>query len=281
MRRILIPAAVLFCILALACPTSATMVGDESLACPICGAVNSYQAVVSYGSYVYDRPSKFQYVFFPMTDDCAFYNCGKCRLSCYGRDARDFPKAKVADVKRVLKAVDYDPEKADDIGQRLRIAEKVYSVLKKVTDDEFWAEFYRVMGYHLGEAERTTEAGDARAKALKITQRMIKRKENAGVKKELLLISGAMRHYLKDDKGAVKDFEAALALDYRNRKLSKSQNQNVDKYLTDLLKEYLRKIGDESSPPNRLRELGYCLLGLIALGLFAQVFRALLLKRGQ
>jgi hypothetical protein len=163
-------------------------------------------------------------------------------LTCFTWDAEEFPKEKVKRVTAVLRDMRLKGDKRNDVARKLYAAEKVYRVLKKNSDDEFWSRFYRVAGYHLGEAGQRAQANEARRKALKITVRMQGRKANSGIRKELLLISGAMRYHLHEEAGALKDFNNALTLHYRNDKLSKRQNLDEDTYLTDLLTEYIEKI---------------------------------------
>jgi hypothetical protein len=127
--------------------------------------------------------------------------------------------------------------------------------------------FYRVAGYHLEEGS-AEKAAEARKKALELAEKMLKEKDNKPVRKELLLISGAMRHLLKDDRGALTDFDAAKALKYQVRekdlaalkkaaedpdpkkaeeakkKLAELEEgvRDKDRYLTELLDDYVKKL---------------------------------------
>lgn len=233
----------------LSIPANGTTSVQRKLACPVCGTVNTYNCPTSCGGYIYIMPSKFQYVFFPLTDSGALYSCRKCHLCCWGWDAEHMPKGKAKATGIALRRHSFDPDKTDDIGQRLRAAEVVYVVLKGRSDDEFWSRFYRVEGYFLSEAGRQAEANQARAKALKVTQRMLGRKENSGRRKELLLISGAMRHYLGSNEAALRDFNAALKLTYCDKRKPKASNVCQDEYLTKLLKEYIQKLRPAPNTP--------------------------------
>jgi hypothetical protein len=107
---------------------------------------------------------------------------------------------------------------------------------------DFWSWFYRVKGYHLAREKKAAEAESARRRAFELVLQMLADPKNAGKQKELLLISGAMRHFLADDKGAVRDFTAALPLTFTDSKLSKDQNANMNSNLNNLLKEYLEAL---------------------------------------
>ena len=84
-------------------------------------------------------------------------------------------------------------------------------------DEEFWGHFYRVLGYHFEAEKKQAEADAARRKALGIAEKMLADGRREDARKELLLVSGAMRHFLRDDPGALKDFREALKLKYRNK----------------------------------------------------------------
>jgi hypothetical protein len=81
-------------------------------------------------------------------------------------------------------------------------------VLQKHND--FWLQFYRVKGYHYAAEKDQAKADEARKKALDRATRMLNEKDQATPKKELWLISGAMKHFLGDDKGALDDLNTAL-----------------------------------------------------------------------
>lgn len=97
-------------------------------------------------------------------------------------------------------------------------------------------------GYHFEKENKQAEAKAARKKALALAEKMLGQKENVGIRKELLVISGAMRHLLKDDKGALANFEEARKLNYENKKMKGEDSEGLDTYLGDLAKEHIGKI---------------------------------------
>lgn len=229
--------------------------------CPLCHTKNSFNDIMSYGGYIYSWPSKFQLIFWPTTDSSSVYSCKRCHLSLFMWDYQEMvkspPAAKLEDIRQVLQDVSLDREyaKYTDIpmSKRLEIAEKVYSVLGK--DDEFWCRFYRIKGYHLAREKRVSEAGTARVKALEIARKMLNDPANGGQRKELLLISGAMHHFLQDDVAAKADFENALNAHYVNSKLSDEENKNANSHLDELLKEYLDKLAKKQVPSDDGRDV--------------------------
>lgn len=265
--------------------------------CPLCQTANTFQTIMSYGSYIYGWPSKYQFVFWPYTDSNVVYCCRQCGLCSFMGDFTKVPKEKAEDVKKALVGLTF--EFADGqynraaMSRRLAAAEKVYTVLGR--DEYFWCHFYRVLGYHFeGEAEgqegetkqrSLAQAKEARRKAVARLEALLRDEGNAPVRKELLLVRGAMRHFLADDQGALTDFEGAAKLTYRGRnsqleelekkdlgKLEPAEAERVkrerqelqrelketaqgkDQYLSDLLEDYigrLRKRSDSTRPASR------------------------------
>ena len=60
-----------------------------------------------------------------------------------------------------------------------------------------------------------------------------------------------MRHFLKDDPAALKDFREAMPLKYENKDLDKEKNGNYDEFLSDLLRQYVEKIERPAAPKEK------------------------------
>ena len=220
--------------------------------CPVCKTKNIFLRWGSYGSYIYQFPSKYQLVFWPYTASPAWYSCKKCRLTAFMGDFADIPQDKIPAVREALKDVTLPPQKERPmelsyenatylelpVSARLVAAEKVYRALGQ-TKDEFWDHFYRVLGYHFDDEEKKAEADEARRKSLAIIERALADKTREGVRKELLYISGAMKHFLRDDAGALSDFEAAKKLTYADKDAKPENNKGYDEYLSKLIDEYV------------------------------------------
>jgi len=264
-RRLVCGLLVAAVVLGLAVPVArATTWGSKKVTCPLCGTVNIFQVVGSYGSYIYSWPSKFQYIFWPRTDKRVIYSCRKCRLSCFMWDFEGLPQEKHAAVRQQLAGVKFDQEYAEyseiPMAQRLRAAEKVYAALDR--DEEFWCDFYRVLAYHLEQdmnalpegKEKATlqrEVDAARRKALAQVERLLPllaSRGQTGRRKEFLLIRGAMKRFLRDDPGALADFKQAAGLTYTNPKMPAEDAQGLDEYLSKLLQEYRELIEKQPSP---------------------------------
>jgi hypothetical protein len=226
-------------VMALAPPgrIAATTWLPRKVTCPLCGTVNTFSSVMSWGTYIYEWPSKYQYVFWPYTDENVAYSCKKCRLTCFMGDFAKVPAEKHDALRRALAGVTFSGQYGDyskiPMSRRLEVAEKVYSTLGK--DDRSWCHFYRVMGYHYGEESLPEKAAGSRRKALALARKMLQEQGNKGIAKELLLISGAMKRLLDDEAGALEDFRAAAELTYSDGRMKKAEAEAKDAYLSQLM----------------------------------------------
>jgi hypothetical protein len=229
--------------------------------CPVCKTKNIFLQWGSYGSYIYQFPSKYQLIFWPYTEGAAWYSCKKCRLTAFMDDFKEIPAAKIPELREMLQHVSLPPQKQRSDKEsmdnppyleissaaRLVVAEKVYRTLGR-TEDDFWNHFYRVMGYHFAGDEMHAEADVARRKSLAVTERLLADKTDEGRRKELLYISGAMRHFLRDDAGALKDFDEAKKLKFSDKSLKPEDNDGFNGYLSKLIDEYIEMLRKGEGP---------------------------------
>lgn len=212
--------------------------------CPICGTKSQYYEIMSYGSYVYDYPSRFEYIFWPYTDGKVLYSCRKCWFTCFMWDFEDIPENKYKVIRRFVDSLDLYETNGDynviPMSYRLLLAERIYEMLDK--DKEFWCHFYRVKGHHLTREEKTAHAAEARTRALEIAEQMLQDEKKKGTQKELYIISGAMRYHLNNMQGAAQDFKKAKGLTFGNENWNKESLQNINIYLSKLVDDYLKMI---------------------------------------
>lgn len=212
--------------------------------CPICGTKGIYYDISSYGSYIYDYPTKYEYIFWPYTDGKSLYTCKKCWFTSFIEDFKEVPQDKHKDIRKFLDSLALWETSGDynviPMSYRLIVAEHIYQIIGK--DDEFWCHFYRVMGYHCADEGKTEQAALARTKALKVAERMLFNMENIGLNKELYIITGAMKYLLNDKLGALRDFKQAQKLTYEKAGLDKESLENMNLYLSYLINGYIAKI---------------------------------------
>jgi hypothetical protein len=234
--------------------SSVTVLGttwvDQEFVCPVCKTKNTFGVIASYGSYIYQWPSKYQVIYWPMTDAHVLYSCKKCYFSLFMGDFEELPQDKLQEIQNALKGIeikgDYKHYTAIPMSKRLEVAEKMYAALQK--NDGFWLMFYRVKGYHYAAEKDQAKADEARKKALDIATQMLNEKEPAVQKKELWLISGAMKHFLADDKGALDDLNTAMKTKFEDKKMGKEENENIDANMSAFLKEYIEKVQSPEKP---------------------------------
>jgi WD40 repeat protein len=225
----------------------ATTWAPAEIVCPVCKHKNTFMQVMSFGNYIYHWPSKFQYIYWPLTDSNVLYSCLNCHYTAFMFDFNDTKPDKLAQIKQMLARLSFEGkyEKYTDIpmSQRLAIAEKVYQIIGE--DDDFWCRFERVRGYHFAAEKKETEAAEARRKALSLAEKMLQSKPKSPSEKELSLITGGMKYFLKDHEGAIKDFEHGLTLKFSPPDLEKEKAEGFDAYLSDVLKQFIAAIRDE------------------------------------
>jgi len=240
------PSRVAFALLFLLAVVSnafATTWFPKDVTCPVCGTVNQFQVPGSYGSYVYQEPSKLQYVFWPATTDKFLYTCRQCRLTAYMGDFEAVPKEKVDELAKTLEReakIEGPLVPYFDVPMvaRLPIAEKVYRILGR--DDTFWCEFRRVQGYHLEAASRADEARAARLNALEIAEKLLK--QPSSTRKETLVIAASMRKLTGDAEGARRDLQEAKALTFESKELGAESSEGLNGYLDSLIEELLQAL---------------------------------------
>jgi uncharacterized protein (DUF2225 family) len=212
--------------------------------CPVCSKKNTYQEIGSYGSYIYQWSSKYQLIFWPLTDSPSVYCCVDCYFSTYMWDFDSIPSNKIEEIKLILKDVKLDKKYKDYLKiamtTRLEIAEKVYKVLGR--DDEFWCTFYRVMGYHYQAADDQAKAKSARVMALNIAQKLLVNPINEGREIEFLFIKGAMYKYTGEKDSALAYLEKAETYNYSNKNWKEENSQNYTEYLKNTITQYKEMI---------------------------------------
>jgi hypothetical protein len=242
---------VLFVSALLAGSTFATTWAPQDFICPIDGQKNTFQVIMSYGSYIYSWPEKYQWLFWPNTEGNTFYSCKKCHLTTYMWDFDKLPKDKLAELKRVLAGVKVSREFKEynelPITERLEIMEKVYAVLGK--DEDWWENLYRLKGYHYGKAGDTARASENRQRSLAIIKKELADARSPVPKKLLLYISASMRHFLGDDAAAITDLETALKTRYANKTETAEEVADGDKGLNERINDYIKQIKSEKNKP--------------------------------
>ena len=129
----------------LAEPAHATIWIDSEKTDPLTGKKVPAQEIVSCGGYIYNWPSKYDLIFWPLTDEnwiCLNPKNG------YAAFNNDFEKVSDEEKKTLTKWLveNYKPSQTPESHEeKLAWLEKVYRQRKM--DDDFWCSFYRLMAY--------------------------------------------------------------------------------------------------------------------------------------
>lgn len=212
--------------------------------CPLCGTSDIYQEIASYGSYIYQWPSKYQMIFWPATEGDYIYLCRACGYAAFMGDFEKLPADKIEAVKTALVgakiSAEYKSYAEVPASTKLPLAAKIYETLGR--DDRFWCMFHRVQGYQLSAEGKKEEALAARKLALARAQALLASEADLGNRKETLVIIGSMQHFTGDDAAALNTFEDALAAVYAPAGASDEEKANGTQYLDGLVNEFKDKL---------------------------------------
>jgi hypothetical protein len=250
-------ALVLAAFLGLSAGVLATTWASKDMKCALCGRSTRMEVIASYGSYIYNWPSKYQLIFWPATTGRALYFCKHCHLAMFMGDFQDLAKLPGEKQAAVKKAIAPLKQKQPDkryyeipMSYRLRIAEAAYRQLDK--DDAFWCRFHRIRGYHLAGEGDAEGARAARLKALELAEKMIEEKATAPPLKELILIKGSMQYFTGQRSQAEATLRLAKATPVKTSKTTSAEHaQNATRYLDSLAADFLKMIEKGEDLPGR------------------------------
>ena len=179
---------------------------------PLTGEKVPAQTIMSYGGYIYNWPSKYDLVFWPLTDEkwiCLNPKNG------YGAFNNDFEKLSDEEKKTLPDwlARNYKPaQPPTSHKEKLVWLEKVYGQRKM--DDDFWCRFYRLMAYIYREDEKTSLAYVQ--KALPLLRKKLKRNPKGTDRLEVLYLLGEYHRRLGEGKKAEEYFVQVKDVMYKD-----------------------------------------------------------------
>jgi hypothetical protein len=181
------------------------LVGPEEAGCPACWSKVALVRLVSYGSYVFDEPPKYDLVYRPWTREDYIACCPHCG---YAQTEDKFEDVSAEQVAR-LKAAEFmrqwqptDPSTEVPFPTRLERAIKTNEVLGR--DRDFWVWFNRIAIFHY----RSLDPAKARQVA---EQEIGLLKDGAGtlLKKQRLYLLGEYSRLVGDFSAAREFFRKA------------------------------------------------------------------------
>jgi len=159
------------------------------------------------------------------------------------------PAEKLELIKSFLKTLNFKNKYTDyaviPVTIKLEIAEKIYWILGR--NDEFWCNFYRILGFHYGEEQKQEMAKAARFKALLYSHLMLTDRHNKGREKEIYYIIATMNYFTGQEKSALLYLDKAAKYTYMNYTLTKEVSNAIDNRLSNFIDEY----------PNFIKEQKY------------------------
>lgn len=190
------------------------------------------------------QESRFDMVFWPMTDELSWYRCPNCKLCAFMKDFERIPKESFPKLTTALAAIPDSTATGSyasvPITERLEAAELVYIAIGK--DQEFMGRFYRVMGYFQDQAGQSDKAAVARRRALDIATALSSDPGKSGLQREQLIIMAAMNHKLGNNAEALKLLQKSTPMRFKNNMWKDAENAAWNKALAEITEEYTNKL---------------------------------------
>jgi hypothetical protein len=125
----------------------ATMVGEGKEKCPLCGKEVEVVHWASFGSYIYERKSKYDLIYFPFDDPRFIWMCPNCG---YAQAYNLFLTLSEKEKKQLREflADKWKPQNEDNILPETRFNQAILVNKFLAKDDDFWAWFNRILIYH-------------------------------------------------------------------------------------------------------------------------------------
>jgi hypothetical protein len=115
--------------------------------CPVCEQQIEVLCWATFGSYIYDRESKYDLIYFPFDDPRFVWICANCGYAQAFDHFSDLSEGEKKDLRAFL-SDRWQPQAPNDVSIEIRLDQAILvnNYLKK--DDDFWAWFNRVLIYH-------------------------------------------------------------------------------------------------------------------------------------
>lgn len=173
-------------------PASATLMAIRQESCPLCGAQVVLKDMVSFGTYIFDEPSKYDLIFPPESYKSFFVACGTCG---YTQTAEDFLSPTPDQIQKLRQSkliTEWKPASGEiPFADRLERTILVNRELER--PKEFWACFVRIHIHHLRELD-PDKAKEVAKEALRLVEQddSLRRKHHLYLLGEYSRLSGDM-----------------------------------------------------------------------------------------
>lgn len=188
---------------------------------PIGGGECEVHEPASYGSYIYEWPSKFDGVYWPFTDHHWLWQCDDSGYISFGNDFGTLTDGEVARIR------DYLNKPTSRSGGDLERLESIYRLRDK--DERFWAWFYRVKAAIL-----SGQADQARHKALPLLEEVAGNLDPGFELIQIYFVIGDYHRRFGDVESAKKYFAKAQAIEWED---GEGNSQVGSEYINALIDE--------------------------------------------
>ncbi len=188
----------------------ATTWGRTQLTDPLTGKKVDAFEVMSYGSYIYDWDSKYDLVFWPLTDPHAICLDPENGYAAFNPHFEELPAEQRKPLAEWL-AKNYDPARPPRTHlEKLAWLEKVYG--QRGMDDAFWSRFYRLMAF-VQRDDRQASLAYVR-KAMPLLEKKLAADPKDTERLEVLFLLGEYHRRLGDEEAAQKYFGQVKDVEY-------------------------------------------------------------------
>jgi len=140
----------------------AVTVGLETHQCPVCKEQISVLELVSWGSYIYDWPSKYDLIYAPYNDPQFVWICPQCGYAQVAKYFSDISQDQSESLKAFLGS-QWKPKSPNDITADTRFEQAILVNKFLEKDEDFWTWFYRVLICYYRQADPERAKDYARA----------------------------------------------------------------------------------------------------------------------
>jgi len=208
----------------------ATTWGDKEVDDPIAaGSTCKVHEPVSYGSYIYNWPSKYDQVFWPFTDPDGIWHCEKSGFTALIGDFSHITPPEKDAISRYLQANYHGSAPIDD---QLRLLAGIYELRHK--DDAFNNHLFRVLARWYQELGQSDRAAAYRRRALLGMQQSLKGQIPEGQRLEYLYLAANYTRFFGDTQASdryIEELHAAV------KHLKDGKLAGFAEYLSQLVKE--------------------------------------------
>jgi tetratricopeptide (TPR) repeat protein len=207
---------------------------------PLTGEKVPSKEIVTYGSYIYNWPSKYDFVFWPLTDENWICVNPKNGYAAFNDDFEKLSDAEKRKLTYWLKE-NYKPDNPPKTHvEKLSWLEKVYG--QRNIEDDFWCRFYRLMAYVHREDEKMSMAYVK--KAVPLLEKKLASKPEGEDKLEVLYLLGEYYRRLGDSKKAQEFFSQVKDVKYKDED---GKEQVGNPYFVELVENRQKLMTEKAS----------------------------------